>query len=198
MILHGIKCRSQVINQTATNNLNYLIDPTFNNVNRLFVLDFENEEDILSFSKYYTPTVETKDYNVILDDKEPFYEIPIRNKEETYKAITELIKDGDYTTGRLLDYEYFTKHCKLIAIDWSKQRPDLENQEKSEFENQQINFNKPRIFTKFFAYCIKMEPQKNINPLEQTDSEDLNFKQKNGISLMIKTILSMVKGIYYK
>ena len=43
-----------------------------------------------------------------------------------------------------------------------------------------------------------MEPQKNINPLEQTDSEDLNFKQKNGISLMIKTIVSMVKGIYYK
>ena len=39
------KYRSQVINQTATNNLNYLIDPTFSNVNRLFVLTFENEEN---------------------------------------------------------------------------------------------------------------------------------------------------------
>ena len=39
------KYRSQVINQAATNNLNYLIDPTFNNVNRLFVLAFEIEED---------------------------------------------------------------------------------------------------------------------------------------------------------
>ena len=42
-------------NQTKTNNLNYLIDPTFNKVNRLFVLSFENEEDRIYFSKYYTP-----------------------------------------------------------------------------------------------------------------------------------------------
>ena len=60
------KYRSQMINQPATNNLNYLIDPTFNNVNRLFVLAFENEEDRSSYSKYYIPTVEIKDYNVIL------------------------------------------------------------------------------------------------------------------------------------
>ena len=73
------KYRSQMINQTATNNLNFLIDPTFNNVNRLFVLAFQNEEDRRSFSKYYTPTVEIKYYNVIIDG-EPFYEIPIKNK----------------------------------------------------------------------------------------------------------------------
>ena len=79
------KYRSQMINQTATNNLNFLIDTTFNNVNRLFVLAFQNEEDRRSFSKYNTPTVEIKDYNVIIDG-EPFYEIPIKNKEETYKA----------------------------------------------------------------------------------------------------------------
>ena len=47
-----IKYRSQMINQTATNNLNFLIDYTFNNVNRLFVLAFPNEDD-RSFSKYY-------------------------------------------------------------------------------------------------------------------------------------------------
>ena len=75
------KYRSQMINQTATNNLNFLIDPTFNNVNRLFVLAFQNEEDRRS-SKYYTPTVEIKDYNAIIDG-ESFYEIPIKNKEET-------------------------------------------------------------------------------------------------------------------
>ena len=87
-----IKYRSQTINQTATNNRNFLIDPTFNNVNRLFVLAFPNEEDRRSFSKYYTPTVEIKDYNVIIDG-EPFYEIPIKNKEETCKAITEQIRN---------------------------------------------------------------------------------------------------------
>ena len=74
-----IKYISQMINQTATNNLNFLIDPAFNNINRLFVLAFPNEEDRRSFSKYYTPTVEIKDYNLIIDG-EPFYEIPIKNK----------------------------------------------------------------------------------------------------------------------
>ena len=52
-------------NQTKTNNLNYLINPTFNKVNRLFVLSFENEEDRTSFSKYYIPKVQIKDFNVL-------------------------------------------------------------------------------------------------------------------------------------
>ena len=55
------KYRSEISNQTANNNLNYFIDPTFTKVNRLFVLAFQNEEDRSSFSKYYTSTVEIKD-----------------------------------------------------------------------------------------------------------------------------------------
>ena len=55
--------------QTKTNNLNYLIDPTFIKVNRLFVFSLENEDDIASFSKYYTPKVEIKDFNVLIDRK---------------------------------------------------------------------------------------------------------------------------------
>ena len=47
--------KSEMTNPTKTNNLNYLIDPTFNKVNRLFVSSFENEEDGTSFLKYYTP-----------------------------------------------------------------------------------------------------------------------------------------------
>ena len=47
--------------QTKNNNVNYLNDPTFTNVNRLFVLSFQNEDDRASFSKYYIPTVEIKD-----------------------------------------------------------------------------------------------------------------------------------------
>ena len=57
--------------QTKNNNLNYLIDPTFTNVNRLFVLSFENENDRTSFSKYCVPKVEIKDFNVLIDGK-PF------------------------------------------------------------------------------------------------------------------------------
>ena len=99
----------------------------------LFILAFENEEDRSSFSKYYTPTVEIKDYNVLIDEK-PFFEIPIKNKEETYQTIIELIRNSDYTTGNLLDYEYFSSHYKLIAIDLSRQT-ELESDMK-----QQINF----------------------------------------------------------
>ena len=128
------KYRSEISNQIANNNLNYLIDPKFNNVNRLFALSFENEDDRTTFSKYYVPKIEIKDYNVLTDGK-PFFEIPVKNKEETYEAIIEMSKNNDYTTGNLLDYEYFKDNYKLIAIDLSKQT-ELED---TDLE-QQINF----------------------------------------------------------
>ena len=63
------KYRSEMTNQTKTNYLNYLIDPTFTKVNRLFVLSFENEEGRTSFSKYYVPKVEIKNVNVLIEGK---------------------------------------------------------------------------------------------------------------------------------
>ena len=100
-------------------------------MNRLFVLVFENENDRTSFSEYYVPKVEIKDFNVLIDGK-PFFEIPVKNKEEAYDAIIEMSRNNDYTTGNLLDYEYFKNHCRLIAIDLSKQieleNPDLKQQ----------------------------------------------------------------------
>ena len=65
-------------NQTKNNNLNYLIDPTFNKVNKLYVLSYENETDRTCFSKYYVPKVEIKDFNVLIDGKLSF-EIPVKN-----------------------------------------------------------------------------------------------------------------------
>ena len=64
-----------------------------------------------------------------------FFEIPVKNKEEAYATIIEMSKNNDYTTGNLLDYEYFKDHYKLIAIDFSKQI-ELENPDLK----QQINF----------------------------------------------------------
>ena len=119
--------RSEVTNQTKTNHLNHLIDPTFTKVNRLFVLSFENEEDRTSFSKYYVPKVEIKDFNVLIDGK-IFFDVPVKNKEEAYEKIITIDKNNDYTTGTLLDYEYFSKHYKLISINLSKQ-VELENPE---------------------------------------------------------------------
>ena len=114
------KYRSEMTNQAKTNNLNYFIDPTFNKVNRLFFLSFKNEDDRMCFSKYYTPSVETNDFNVLIDGKSVF-DVPMKNKEEPYEKIIELSKNSEYTTGNLLDYAYFSKHYKLIAIDLSKQ-----------------------------------------------------------------------------
>ena len=128
------KYRTEISNQTKNNNLNYLIDPTFTNANRLFVLSFENENDRTSFSKYYVPKVEIKNFNVLTDGK-PFFEIPVKNKEEAYEQIIEMSKNNDYTTGNLLDYEYFKDHYQLIARDLSK-KIELENPD----VKKQINF----------------------------------------------------------
>ena len=114
-------------NQTKNNNLNYLIDPTFSKLNRLFVLSFKNEEDktitnavTKSFSEYFTPSVEIKDFNVLINEKS-FFDTSIKHKEESYEQIIEMGRNNDYTTSNLLDYEYFLKHYRLIAIDLSKQ-----------------------------------------------------------------------------
>ena len=71
------KYRSEMTNQTKNNNLNYLIDPTFTKVNRLFVLSFENENDRTSFSKYYVPNFKIKDFNVLIDGKS-FFGLPLQ------------------------------------------------------------------------------------------------------------------------
>ena len=109
-------------NQTQNNNLLILIDPTLlksNKVNRLFVLSFENENNRISFSKYYVPNVQIKGFNTLIDGKGFFY-TPIKNKE-AYEAIAEMRRNNDYTNGNLLGYQYFSKHYKLITIDLSKQ-----------------------------------------------------------------------------
>ena len=61
--------------------------------------------------------------------------MPVKNKEETYEQLIEMSKSNDYTTGDLLDYEYFSKHYKLIAIDLSK-KIELESLELK----QKLNF----------------------------------------------------------
>ena len=124
--------------QNNNNNLNYLIDPRFTKVNRSFVLSFERiEENNVkrdhrdSFSHYYVPNVEIKDFNILIDGKS-FFDLPVKNKEETYEKTMSKSKNNDYTTGNLLDFAYFKENYRLVAIDLSKQ---------TKFKNpQQINF----------------------------------------------------------
>ena len=119
--------RSQMTIQSNSNNLNYLTDPTFTNVNRVFILSFQRiagENNITkdnrdSFSHYYVPKVEIKDFNVLTDGKS-FFELPVKNEEEAYKKIMDMSNNNDYTTGSLLDFAFFKENYKLIAIDLRK------------------------------------------------------------------------------
>ena len=114
--------------QPQNNNLNYLIHPTFTNVNRLFVLSFQRiagennttKDHWDSFSHYYVLNAQIKDFNVLIDGKS-FFDLSVKNEEETYKKIIDMSNNNDYTTGNLLYFAYFKKNYKLIVIDLSKQ-----------------------------------------------------------------------------
>ena len=111
----------ELLTQNAT--LNHLVEPSFQRINRPFVLAFENDDHRISNKRYYIPNVEIKDYNVMIDGKN-FFDQSARNHKVTYENIRKIdVGQGDdYTRGCLLDYTYFKKYCKRIAIDLSKQQ----------------------------------------------------------------------------
>ena len=73
--------------------------------------------------KYYLPRIDLNKYNVIIDGRN-FYDNPIESDIEKYRELKKVItgKGEDYTTGSLLDFNYFKKHYKLVAVDLSKQK----------------------------------------------------------------------------
>ena len=129
------KYRSQMSTEAINNNLNILIDPTFINVNRLFFIAYQTADDRQSFSHFYLPKFMAKDFNVIID-KLAFFDLPIKTEEEAYKKIIDISRNNEYTTGNFLDYDYFKKYYKLIAINLSKQQVLQENEDLI----QQINY----------------------------------------------------------
>ena len=104
-------------------NLNHLIEPSFQGVNRLFVLAFENDNHRTIYDRYYLPNVEIKDYNIMING-EHFFDQPVKNNKVTYENIRKIAtgQGDDYTTGCLLDYSYFANTYKMIAVDLSKQQ----------------------------------------------------------------------------
>ena len=121
--------------EAINNNVNILIDPTFTNVNRLFVLARHIVDDRQSYDEFYLLKVMIKDYNVIID-KLAFFDLPIKTEEEAYEKIIDISRNNEYTTVNILDYDYFKKYYKLIAIDLSKQQVLQENEDLI----QQINY----------------------------------------------------------
>ena len=118
-------------------NPNHLVQPSFQGVNRLFVLAFENDTQRTSHFGYYLPNLEIKDYNVMIN-RENFFDQPVKNNKVTYENIRKIATGhgDDYTTGCLLDYPYFKDSYKMIAIDLAKQQA-LEADPRA---IQQINF----------------------------------------------------------
>ena len=103
-------------------NLNHLIEPSFQGVNRLFVLVFENDTQRTSHTGPYLPNAEIKNYVII--SGENFFDQPIRDDKVTYENIRKIARGraDDYTTGCLLDYPYFKNSYRTIAVDLSKQQ----------------------------------------------------------------------------
>ena len=79
-----------------------------------------NTDSRYSYSNYYVPKVNISDFNVLIYRKS-FYDLPVKNEEEAYEKIIDMSNNNDYTTVNLLDFGYFKKIYRLIAIDLSRQ-----------------------------------------------------------------------------
>ena len=95
----------------------------------MFVLAFGNTDngnkkvERNSRTKYFLPGVNITNYNVLIDDRN-FYDQSINDSIKQYDEIwkTATGQGDNYTTGCLLDYQYFKDHYQLIAVDLSKQK----------------------------------------------------------------------------
>ena len=98
-------------------NLNHLIEPSLQGVNKIFVLAFENDAQRTS-NKRYLPNVEIKHYNDRIF-RNKFFNQPVKNNKITYENVRKIAtgQGDDYKTGCLLDYTYFKNICKIIAVD---------------------------------------------------------------------------------
>ena len=114
-----------------------MVEPSFQGVNRLFVLAFENDTQRTIAKGYYLQHVEIKDYKIMING-ENFFDQPIKDNKVTYENIRKIStgQGDDYTTGCLLDYPYFKDSYKMISVDLSKQQA-LDAYPRA---NQQINF----------------------------------------------------------
>ena len=99
------KYQSKISTKAQNRYLNFLINPSFQGLNGLFVLSFENENGRTSHSEYYLPKVEIKDCDVKIDGRN-FFDQPMNNDIKTYENIRKIAtgQGDDYTTGCLLDY----------------------------------------------------------------------------------------------
>ena len=148
-------------------NLNHLVEPSFQGINRFFVLAFENDIQRTNTKDYYIPNVKIKNYNVMING-ENIFDQPIKNNKVTYEDIRKIAtgQGGDCTTGCLLDYLYFKDVYKMIAVDLSKQQALDANPRAI----QQINFtaNLDRLGNTRIYFILEGAKETILNFVEDT------------------------------
>ena len=123
---NAYKTKGETKNANA-NEFKYIsLDPSFQGVNRLSVMEYNRANGQPTRNgkqKYYLRRIDLEKYNAIIDGRN-FYDNPIESDIEKYKELIKVMiaKEEDYTTGSSLDYDYFKKHYKLVAVVLSKQK----------------------------------------------------------------------------
>ena len=112
----------------ANNPKKFPLDASFQGVNRLFVLALSNTDGANrvqrnSHRRYFLPRVDITNYNALIDGRS-FYDQPINDQIRKYDEIRNIAtgQEDDYTTGCLLDYQYFKNYYHLIEVDLSTQK----------------------------------------------------------------------------
>ena len=157
------KYKTKEINEDADANVfKYInLDPSFQGVNRLFVMAYNRANGQPTRNgrrKYYLPRIDLEKYNVIIDGRN-FYDNPIESDIEKYRELKKVMigKGEDYTTGSLLDFNYFDKHYKLVTVDLSKQK-ELDADPRA---IQQIEF-KYMLGTNSTIYWVLEKPKETL------------------------------------
>ena len=129
----SFKCKASIIGDIieGINEEKYikeLLNSSCQGVNRLFVLAYDNtggsnQISVDSYKKYFLPRVKLNNYNIEIDGRN-FYDQPVVDSIKQYDEVRKIStgQGDDYTTGCLLDFDYFEKNYKIIAVDLNKQK----------------------------------------------------------------------------
>ena len=122
---------NKVVEIADANNVKYIreiLGSRCQGVKRLFVLAYNNtagndQVSVDSYKKYFLPRVKIDNYNIEIDGRN-FYDQPINDSIKQYHKVRKISagQGDDYTTGCLLDYSYFEKSYRLLAVDLSKEK----------------------------------------------------------------------------
>ena len=137
------------------------LDPSFQSINRLFVMAYNRANDQPTKNgqqKYYLPRIDFEKYYVIIDGRN-FYDNPIESDIEKYRELKQVMigKGEDYTTGSSLDFNYFDKHYKLVAVDLSKQKDlDVDPRAIQQIEFKYMLGTNSTIYWEFYKVTVKV------------------------------------------